>query len=91
MGNEEMKKIELVGDWRNAARFWSVRFSVIGTALMGLFAIWPESALYLWMMMPSEVKALIPQQITSIIAVFVFIMSAISRIIKQRSINEQTE
>jgi len=86
-----MKKPELIEDWKKATRLWSVRFGIIGTAVMGLFTAWPESALYLWGAMPFEVRALIPERFVSAIALFVFVMSTVSRIIKQRPKNERSK
>lgn len=80
-------KIRLIDDWKKAHRFWSVIFSAIGTALMGLFTIWPESALYLWGAMPMEVRTLLPQNIATFIAMVIFIMSILSRLIKQQRLD----
>lgn len=85
------KKVELIEDWRTAHKLWSVRLSAIGAAVMGVFTVWPESALYLWSAMPSEVRAFIPERFVSGIALFVFTMSALSRIVKQRPKNERIE
>lgn len=84
-----IKKPELIEDWRQSWRLWSVRLSVVGAAIMGVFTAWPDSALYLWGAMPEEVRALIPQRFVSAIALFVFVMSTASRIIKQRPKNER--
>lgn len=84
-----INKVELIEDWKKATRLWSVRFGLIGTAVMGIFTAWPESALYLWGAMPGEVRALIPERFVSAIALFVFVMSTVSRIIKQRPKHER--
>ncbi len=84
-----MKKPELIENWRECWRFWSVRLSVVGAAIMGVFTAWPDSALYLWGAMPEEVRAFIPQRFVSAIALFVFAMSTVSRIIKQGRKNER--
>ena len=84
-----MKKLELVENWRNFTKFWSVRFSMIGAALMGLFTVWPDSALYLWAAMPDEVRAMIPQSFVSMIALFVFALSSLSRIVKQKKLTDE--
>lgn len=77
-------KVELIEDWKKAYRLWSVWFGLIGTAVMGVFTAWPESALYLWGAMPAEVRAMIPERFVSGIALFIFVMSTVSRIIKQK-------
>lgn len=84
-------KFKLIEDARSAWRLWSLKFAAIGAAIMSVFAFWPDSALYLWAMMPREVRALIPEQIVSIIALVVFGLSALSRIVKQKPRNDRHE
>lgn len=86
-----IKKPELIEEWKKAHKLWSVRLSAIGAAVMGVFTFWPDSALYLWSAMPSEVREMIPERFVSAIALFVFAASAISRIVKQRPINGRYE
>lgn len=78
-----MKRLELIAEWRSMAKFWSVRFSAIGAAMMAFFTMWPESALYLWQMMPAEIRQYIPERIATGLAMFIFFISMVSRIIKQ--------
>ena len=82
-----IKKPELIDGWKKSTKLWSMRFSLVGTALMSLFVAWPDSALYLWAAMPEEVRSMIPDRFVSVIALFIFGMSSISRIVKQRPID----
>lgn len=86
-----IKKVELIEDWKKATRLWSVRFGLIGTAVMGVFTAWPDSALYLWGAMPLEVRELIPERFVSVIALFIFVMSTVSRVVKQRPKHERKD
>src|SRR6187431_637145 len=72
-------------------RFWSVRLSAVGAILMGVVTAWPDSILYLWGAMPSEVRGLIPQQFVTLIAMFIFVMSAVSRVVKQAKIERLSQ
>jgi hypothetical protein len=87
----KIRKLRLIPDWKKCHRFWSVRISALGAAIMGLFTIWPDSALQLWAAMPDEVRTLIPHRIVSGLAAFVFVMTTASRIVKQRPKDEQAE
>lgn len=78
-----MKRLKLIAEWRMFARFWSVRFSALGAALMGFFTMWPESSLYLWQMMPAEIRQFIPERVATGLAMFIFAVSMVSRVIKQ--------
>lgn len=84
-------KIELIDDWKKAYKFWSVIFSALGTAVMGFFTIWPDSALYLWQMMPSEIKQILPSNLATLIAMFIFLMSMASRLVKQKRLQDENK
>jgi len=84
-----MKKQILIEDWQRCYRLWSVQLSAVGAVLLSILTAWPESTLYLWQMMPAEIRQLIPERVATGLAAFIFAMSAISRIIKQRPRNEK--
>jgi len=76
--------MKLIPEWREAYKLWSVRLSTLGALLMGFLLAWPDSLLYLWSMMPPEVYAYLPERIVQGLAMFIFVMSVISRLVKQR-------
>ena len=80
-----MKKlrIELIEDWRNFWRFWSVRLGVIGSAIAAVLIAFPDVALSAWAMMPGDLKAAIPERYMPLIGVVIFVASLIARAIKQ--------
>lgn len=84
-----MKKLEIIDDARDGWKFWSVRLNVLGSLLLGLLTIWPESALYFWGAMPGEVKSLLPDSYAQFIALFIFLMSIAARFLKQRKLDEK--
>ena len=84
-------EIEFIDDIHQFHKFWSLQLSAVGAIIMSIFMIWPDSALYLWAFMPNEVRALIPSNIASFIAVILFGMSALSRIIKQKKLNKEPD
>ncbi|WQZ00332.1 holin [Escherichia phage Shy] len=77
-------KVELIDDWRLFWRFWSVRLGIIGTALTGVLVAFPDAALYAWNLLPSDLKAAIPEQYVPLIGVGVFVLSLVARLIKQQ-------
>ena len=78
-----MKKPELIEDWRNFWRFWSVRLGIVGSAITGVLIAFPDVALSAWAMMPADLKSAIPERYMPIIGVVIFIASLIARAIKQ--------
>ena len=76
-------KLELIEDWRNFWRFWSVRLGIIGSAVTGVLIAFPDVALSAWAMMPADLKSAIPEHYMPLIGVVIFVASLIARAIKQ--------
>jgi hypothetical protein len=60
----------LITEWRSAYKFWSVRLSALGLAIMGA-----------WPMIPPELRAMLPYQ--QHIAMIMFGLIILSRITAQ--------
>ena len=76
-------KLQLIEDWRNFWRFWSVRLGIVGSAVTGVLIAFPDVALSAWAMMPGDLKAAIPERYMPLIGVVIFVASLIARAIKQ--------
>ena len=76
-------KLELIEDWRNFWRFWSVRLGIVGSAITGVLIAFPDVALSAWAMMPADLKSAIPEHYMPLIGVVIFVASLIARAIKQ--------
>ena len=76
-------KLELIEDWRNFWRFWSVRLGIIGSAITGVLIAFPDVALSAWAMMPADLKSAIPERYMPLIGVVIFVASLVARAIKQ--------
>ena len=76
-------KLELIEDWRNFWRFWSVRLGIIGSAITGVLIAFPDVALSAWAMMPADLKSAIPERYMPLIGVVILVASLIARAIKQ--------
>lgn len=76
-------KLELIEDWRNFWRFWSVRLGVIGSALTGFLVVFPDQALQAWALLPADLKAYLPEKYMPLVGVAIFVLSMIARVIKQ--------
>ena len=76
-------KLELIEDWRNFWRFWSVRLGIVGSAITGVLIAFPDVALSAWAMMPADLKSVIPERYMPLIGVGILVASLIARAIKQ--------
>ena len=84
-------KIELIEDWRNFWRFWSVRLGIVGSAITGVLIAFPDVALSAWAMMPADLKSVIPERYMPLIGVGIFVASLIARAIKQTKLEPKEE
>lgn len=84
-------KKEFKACWRFKSLRWGFIASSVVSAASAVVLAWPDSMLYLWGAMPVEVKALIPENLLPFIAAFVFVMSALNRIAKQRVVNNEKQ
>jgi hypothetical protein len=73
----------LVDDARNWWRWWSMRLNALGLAILAWVQIDPVSVLYVWAMMPEEVKAVLPPRILVFVGLGLFALSMIARVVKQ--------
>jgi len=74
---------KLVSDWRDYFRMWSVRLNAVGLAILSWVYIDPISTLYVWSMMPPEVRAILPYNIVTHIGFALFALGMLARVVKQ--------
>ena len=82
-------KLELIEDWRNFWRFWSVRLGIIGSVITGVLIAFPDVALSAWAMMPADLKSAIPERYMPFIGVVIFVASLVARAIKQTKLEQK--
>ncbi len=81
------KFIDLDKLWKLA----SARFSALGALLMTVLAMWPDSVLALWQMLPAEVHSVMPQQLVAAIGAFLFVATFVSRFVKQAKLHDNQQ
>lgn len=79
-----MLKIELIDNWKKGLKLWSVRLSTVGASIMGMFLYFPDWSLHLFNAMPRDIRNMVPDRVALVLAMVIFIGSAIARIVKQR-------
>ena len=67
-------KPQIVSHWRLIFKQWSFWLGVAGTVLTSALLALPDFALQVWLMMPPDLKATIPEQYTPFIGDGVFVL-----------------
>lgn len=75
--------MKLVEHWRLIFRQWSFWLGVIGTTLTSALLAFPDLALQVWVMMPDDLKATLPQRYTPFIGVSIFALGLFAKFVKQ--------
>ena len=83
-----MIKLELITKWRELRHYWSVRFNLIGTAIITICTLAPSYIVQLWAELPDDVRSYIPSKYIPMIGVAMFVLSIIARNIKQPSLQK---
>lgn len=78
--------MKLVENWRQWYKMFTNILSMIGIILMALLSDLPSHLLAGWSLLPPEFKASLPPDTTAIIAIVIFILIVVARLIKQYSI-----
>lgn len=78
--------MKLVENWRQWYKMFTNILSMIGIILMALLSDLPSHLLAGWSLLPPEFKASLPPDTTAIIAIIIFVLIVVARLIKQYSI-----
>lgn len=69
-------------------RLWSIRLGIAGTAVASAALAFPDWAVHTWYALPPEVQQYVPQQYMQIIGIALFVLSMLSKFIKQHKAGE---
>ena len=83
-----MKNLKLIEQWRLFWRMWSIRFTALGTVLLGWITASPDIITAAWNSLPDEIKSYIPQEYLMYVTISLFILGMFSRIIKQDKLDK---
>jgi hypothetical protein len=82
--------MKLVDDSRNWSKWWSVRLSIIGGALLTLAEGFPHALSTVYSTLPSVVTETVPDGIVKAIGILCVIASPIARVIKQSRLDSES-
>jgi len=80
--------MKLVTDSRNWSKWWSVRLSIIGGALLTLAEGFPHALATVYSTLPTSVTETVPDGIIKVIGIICVIASPIARIVKQSKLDQ---
>ena len=81
--------MKLVDDSRNWSKWWSVRLSIIGGALLTLAEGFPHALANIYSTLPNEVTETVPDGIIKVIGILCVIASPIARVLKQHRLDSE--
>lgn len=80
-------------EWREDAtrvfKTYSLWLGVLGTALSGFLASFPQYAIDIWNGLPQEFKNWIPPQYMPMVGCLIFILSMLSKFIAQKKLDKK--
>lgn len=75
--------MQLIPDWRQSWKFWSIRFGILGTCVASIFLAAPDAALYAWALLPDDIKSHLPPAFIKFSGVGILVLSFIARLVRQ--------
>lgn len=83
--------LEFVAHAKLLFKAWSVWLGTAGAALSASAALLPDSFLSAWNVLPPDIKAILPQNLQSIIGSTLMAAAVISQFIRQRKLLDRKE
>lgn len=80
--------MQLVPYWRSFWRLVSVQLTVVGTILTGWLIASPDAVLNAWLMLPADLKAVVPPKAIPLVSMSLFVLSVLARIVRQPKTKE---
>ena len=75
--------MKLVDDARDWSKWWSVRLSIIGGALLTLAEGFPHALATIYSTLPTSITGTLPDGLIKVIGIICVVASPIARVIKQ--------
>ncbi len=78
-----MTRIQLIDGWRKAYKFLSVQLALFGAFVCAILSVFPDALTAAWNMIPGDLKAFVPERYRPLIAMALFLLAVIARLVKQ--------
>jgi len=81
--------MKLVADARDWSKWWSVRLSILGGALLTFLEVFPAHVATVINTLPAEITGQVPDTIFKVIGILCVLASPVARVIKQSRLDDQ--
>ncbi len=78
--------MQLIENWRQGWKFWSVQLGALAAALLAFGVTFPDQVFELWALLPGEARALVPQDWVQKITLFLIVIGIVAKFIKQKNL-----
>lgn len=82
-------KPQIVPHWRLIFKQWSFWLSAVGTIITSALLALPDLALQVWVMMPPDLKAALPERYTPFIGVAIFALGVVAKFVRQAKLEAE--
>ncbi len=81
--------MKLVDDARDWSKWWSVRLSILGGALLTFLEVYPNAVGTIIQNLPSDIRSNVHAEIFRVIGIICVVASPIARVIKQSQLGDE--
>jgi hypothetical protein len=81
--------MKLVDDAKDWSKWWSVRLSILGGAILTFLEVYPNAVGTIIQNLPSDIRANIHEEIFQVIGIICVVASPIARVIKQSQLGDK--
>lgn len=78
----------IIDNWKTYYKRWSVRLSVLGTALTTYILSSPEIVIQSWNLLPSEIRSAFGVDVLKYVGVALMVLSLVAGLIKQKALQK---
>lgn len=75
--------MQLIENWRQCLRFWSVQLQLAGAMLLTVLEAFPDAAISIWAVLPADIRASIHPDAIRYAGYAIIVCGIVARIIKQ--------
>ena len=75
--------MNLIADWKDWWRWWSLRLTALGTMLSGYLIANPDIAVTMWLQIPDDIRLYMPAQYMPAIGLLIVLVGQAARFLKQ--------
>jgi hypothetical protein len=88
---QKYTKLEFVNHAKLLWKTWSVWLSGVGATLSAVFMAFPDAALNMWMILPPDIKTMLPPVVVQLLGPFMVVMGVASQYVKQHKLAEERQ